>query len=109
MKEWLDGASNELKAVEDRRNGERIELKAATGNWWKNPANSEFPTSRTSSKRLMAQSSKQFLGRRAQELEKRLVVQSRLLNRRESELSIFAARLRSCARLKPICGRHDRD
>ena len=30
MKERLDGASNELKAVEDRRNGERIELKAAT-------------------------------------------------------------------------------
>ena len=30
MKERLDGASNELKAVEDRRDAERIELKAAT-------------------------------------------------------------------------------
>ena len=89
MKERLDGASNELKAVEDRRNGERIELKAATEKLVEERGKFENFQRRVTElvQRLMAQSSEdKILGRRAQELEKRLVVQSRLLNERESEL-----------------------
>jgi chromosome segregation ATPase len=89
MKERLDGANNELKAVEDRRDGERIELKAATEKLIKERSKFENFHRRVTElvQQLMAQSTKdKILGRRAQELEKRLVVQSRLLNERESEL-----------------------
>ena len=78
-----------MKAVEDRRNGERIELKAATEKLVEERGKFENFQRRVTElvQRLMAQSSEdKILGRRAQELEKRLVVQSRLLNERESEL-----------------------
>ena len=89
MKERLDGASNELKAVEDRRDAERIELKAATEKLVEERGKFENFHRRVTElvQQLMAQSNEdKILGRRAQELEKRLVVQSRLLNERESEL-----------------------
>ena len=89
MKERLDGANNELKAVEDRRDGERIELKAATEKLIEERSKFENFHRRVTElvQQLMAQSTEdKILGHRAQELEKRLVVQSRLLNERESEL-----------------------
>jgi chromosome segregation ATPase len=89
MKERLDGASNELKAVEDNRDAERIELKAATQKLMDERGKFENFHRRVTElvQQLMAQSTEdKILGRRAQELEKRLVVQSRLLNERESEL-----------------------
>jgi chromosome segregation ATPase len=89
MKIRLDGASNELKAVEDRRDAERIELKAAAEKLVEERGKFENFHRRVAElvQQLMTQSSEdKILGRRAQELEKRLVVQSRLLNERESEL-----------------------
>ena len=89
LKEHLDGASNELRVVEDRRDAERVELKAATqelqdergkvGNLGRRVAELE--------QHLAAQSKEaEILGRRAQDLEARLGEQSRLLNKSEFEL-----------------------
>ena len=89
MKERLDGANNELKAVEDRRDGERIELKAATEKLMEERGKFENFRRRVTElvQQLMAQTSEdKILGRRAQDLENRLVEQSRLLNEREIEL-----------------------
>jgi chromosome segregation ATPase len=88
--ERLDGASNELKAVEDRRDAERIELKAATQKLMEERGKFENFHRRVAElvKRVVAQTTEdKILGRRAQDdLENRLVEQSRLLNEREFEL-----------------------
>src|SRR6266849_5334974 len=90
LKERMDGAGNELKAVEDRRDAERIELKAATQKLMEERGKFENFHRRVAElvKRVVAQTTEdKILGRRAQDdLENRLVEQSRLLNERELEL-----------------------
>jgi chromosome segregation ATPase len=64
LKERLDGANNEMKAVEDRRNAEHIELNAAT-------------------QKLMEERAKvENFGRRVAELEQQLVEQTTTLKER---------------------------
>jgi chromosome segregation ATPase len=89
LKEQLDGATKELKAVEDRRAAERIELKAATQKLMEERSKFENFHRRVAElvQQLMAQSTKdKNLSRRAQELENRLVEQSLLLKENELEL-----------------------
>jgi len=89
LKEHLDGASNELRAVEDRRDAERVELKAATQELQDERGKVENLGRRVAEleQHLAAQSKEaEILGRRAQDLETRLGEQSRLLNQSEFEL-----------------------
>ncbi len=89
LKERLEGASHELKAVEDRRDAERVELKAATQELQDERGKVENLGRRVAEleQHLAAQSKEaEILGRRAQDLETRLGEQSRLLNQSEFEL-----------------------
>ncbi len=90
LKERLDGAGNELKAVEDRRDAERIELKAATQKLMEERGKFENFHRRVAElvRRVVARTTEdKLLARHAQDdLENRLVEQSRLLNEREFEL-----------------------
>jgi chromosome segregation ATPase len=90
LRERLDGARNELKAVEDRRDAERIELKAATQKLMEERGRFENFHRRVAElvPRVVAQTTEdKILGRRTQDdLENRLLEQSRLLNEREFEL-----------------------
>ncbi len=89
LKERLDGAGHELKTVEDRRDAERIELKAATQELSQERGKVENLGRRTTvlEQQLVAQTKEaEILGRRAQDFETRLGEQSRLLNESEFEL-----------------------
>jgi chromosome segregation ATPase len=89
LKERLEAASNELRAVEDRRDAERVELKAATQELQDERGRVENLGRRVAEleQHLAAQSKEaEILGRRAQDLETRLGEQSRLLNQSEFEL-----------------------
>ncbi len=90
LKERLDGNGNELKAVEDRREAERIELKAATQKLMEERGKFENFHHRVAElvQQVVAQTAEdKILARRAQDdRENRLVEQSRLLNERELEL-----------------------
>ena len=89
LKERLDGASSELRTVEDRRDAERVELKAATQELQDERGKVENLGRRVAEleQHLAAQSKEaEILGRRAQDLETRLGEQSRLLNQSEFEL-----------------------
>jgi chromosome segregation ATPase len=89
LKERLDDASSELRAVEDRRDAERVELKAATQELQDERGKVENLGRRVAEleQHLAAQSKEaEILGRRAQDLETRLGEQSRLLNQSEFEL-----------------------
>jgi chromosome segregation ATPase len=89
LKERLDGASGELRAVEDRRDAERIELKAATQALQDERGKGENLGQRIAEleRHLAAQTKEaEILDRRAQDLEARLGEQSRLLNQSEFEL-----------------------
>ena len=89
LKERLDGASHELRVVEDRRNAERVELKAATRELQDERGKVENLGRRVAEleQHLAAQNREaEILGRRAQDLETRLGEQSRLLNESEFEL-----------------------
>lgn len=90
LKERLDRASNELKAVEERRNSEHIELKMASQKLIEERGKFESFHHRVAElgQQLVAQSTQdKILGPRVEELEERLVEQSRLLNEREIELT----------------------
>jgi chromosome segregation ATPase len=90
LKRSLDVASDELKAVEEHRNSERLELKAASDRLMDESVRFENFHRRVDKlvQQLMAQSMEdKMLGRRAEELEKRLLEQSQLLNEREIELA----------------------
>lgn len=90
LKERLDGANNELKAVEERRNSEHIELKTASQKLVEERGKFESFHHRVAelAQQLVAQSTQdKILGPRVEELEERLVEQSRLLNEREIELT----------------------
>ncbi len=90
LRERLDGASNELKAVEDRRDAERIELQAATQKLMEERGNFENFHRRVAElvQQVVARTNEdRSLAHHAQkDLENRLVEQSRLLNEREFEL-----------------------
>src|SRR6266487_921417 len=90
LKEQLDGNGNELKAVEDRREAERIELRAATQKLMEERGKFENFHHRVAElvKQVVTQTTEdKILARRAQDdLENRLIEQSRLLNEREFEL-----------------------
>ncbi|MGB8615320.1 MAG: hypothetical protein WCD60_27395 [Pseudolabrys sp.] len=90
LKGRLEVASNELKAVEEHRNSERLKLKATNDRLMDERGKFEDFHRRVEklAQQLMAQSAQdKMLGRRAEELEKRLLEQSQLLNEREFELT----------------------
>ncbi|MBI3703381.1 MAG: hypothetical protein HY244_05910, partial [Rhizobiales bacterium] len=96
LKERLDEAGHELKAVEDRRDSERVELKAATQELAEERGKVENLGRRVSEleQALIAQKTEaELLGRRAQDLENRLGEQSRLLAEREFELKQVHAQI----------------
>ena len=86
----MDWASNELKAEEDRRNAERIELQAAAQKLIEERGKFDNFHRRIAElvKQVVAQTTEdKILARRAKDdLENRLVQQSRLLTEREFEL-----------------------
>jgi chromosome segregation ATPase len=89
LKERLDGAGHELKVIEDRRDAERVELKAATQELSFERGRVENLGRRMGEleQQLVAQTKEaEILGRRAQDLDSRLGEQSRLLNQSEFEL-----------------------
>ena len=89
MKESLEGAGRELRAVEDRRDAERVELKEVTQELLEERGKGENLGRRVADleQHLAAQQKEaELLGRRAQDLETRLGEQSRLLNQSEFEL-----------------------
>jgi chromosome segregation ATPase len=89
LKEQLDSANNELKTMEDRRDAERIELKAATQKLVEERGKFQNFHRRVAElvRQLVAQTTEdKILGPGAQDLENRLVEQSRLLDESEFEL-----------------------
>jgi chromosome segregation ATPase len=90
LKDQLTTATNEVKAVEDRRDAERIELKTATRELAEERDRVENLGRRVTQleQQVAAQTTDaEILGRRAQNLESRLGEQSRLLNQSEFELN----------------------
>lgn len=89
LKQRLTNAGEEVKAVEDRRDAERIALKAATQELAEERGKVENLGRRTAEleQQLVAQATEaEILGRRAQDLENRLSEQSRQLAQSETEL-----------------------
>jgi chromosome segregation ATPase len=89
LKDRLTGASHDLKTVEDRRDAERVELKAATQELQEERGKVENLGRRVSEleQALVAQTTEaELLGRRAHDLEIRLGEQSRALGESENEL-----------------------
>ena len=89
FKDRLGDAGRELKSVEDRRDAERVELKAATQELSEERGKVENLGRRVSEleQALVAQTTEaELLGRRAQDLENRLGQQSKALNESEFEL-----------------------
>jgi chromosome segregation ATPase len=89
LKDRLTGASHDLKTVEDRRDAERVELKAATQELTEERGKVENLGRRVSEleQALVAQTTEaELLGRRAHDLEIRLGEQSRALGESENEL-----------------------
>ncbi len=94
LKSRLDDASNELRTVEDRRDAERVELKAATQELSEERGKVENLGRRVGEleKALVAQTTEaEILGRRAQDMENRLGEQTRLLTESEIELKHMRA------------------
>ncbi|HWC94245.1 MAG TPA: hypothetical protein VG475_14165 [Pseudolabrys sp.] len=89
LKERLTAAGEEVKAVEDRREAERVELRAATKELDEERGKVESLASRVSEleQRLAAQTAEAYmLGRRADETERALKEQSKLLAQSEVEI-----------------------
>lgn len=92
LKERLDGAGAELKTVEDRRDAERVELKAATQELAEERGKVENLGRRVAEleQALVAQTTEaEILGRRAQDLETRLGEQSRLLTESDFQVRLL--------------------
>jgi hypothetical protein len=90
LKERLTDAGNELKTVEDRRDAERVELKAATLDLAEERSRVDNLARRVAEleQHLAAQTAQaELLGRRAQDLEARLGEQTRLLAESNFELN----------------------
>ena len=89
LKSRLDDASSELRTVEDRRDAERVELKAATQELTEERGKVENLGRRVGELEhaLVAQTTEaEILGRRATDMENRLGEQTRLLAESEVEL-----------------------
>ncbi len=89
LKDRLADAGREVKAVEDRREAERVALGVATRELDDERGKVENLGRRVSEleQQLVAQTTEaELLGRRAQDLENRLTEQSRLLTQTETEL-----------------------
>jgi chromosome segregation ATPase len=89
LKDRLSAAGNELRAVEGRRDAERVELKHATQELAEERGRIETLGQHVSEleQHLVAQTTEaEILDRRAQDLESRLGEQSCLLNQRDFEL-----------------------
>jgi chromosome segregation ATPase len=86
LNEGLDRANNELQAMEESRDAERIELRAATKKLLQERGKFENFQLRVAElvKQVVAQTTDDKI--HAEDLENRLVEQSRLLNESESEL-----------------------
>jgi chromosome segregation ATPase len=96
LKDRLTEAGNELKIVEDRRDAERVELKAATQELAEERGKVENLGRRVSEleQALVAQTTEaEILGRRAQDLENRLGDQSKALNESEFELKMLRSEI----------------
>ena len=92
-----------MKAVEDRRDAERVELKAATQELSHERGRVENLGRRVAEleQQLVAQTTEaEILGRRAQDLETRLGEQSRLLNQSEFELKHLRQELESARKIE---------
>src|SRR5512136_133998 len=103
LKERLDGAGHELKVVEDRRDAERVELKAATQELSQERGRVENLAHRVShlEQQLVVQTKEaEILGSRAQDLEARLGEQSRLLNQSEFELKHLREEIESARKVE---------
>ena len=103
LKERLDGASFELKNVEDRRDAERVELRAATQELTQERGRVENLGRRVAQleQQLVAQTKEaEILGQRAQDLENRLGEQSRLLNQSEFELKQLRQEVETARRVE---------
>jgi chromosome segregation ATPase len=103
LKERLDGASFELKTVEDRRDAERLELKDATHVLGEERGRVENLGRRVAEleQHLLVQAKEaEILGQRAQDLESRLTEQSRLLNQSEFELKHLRQELESARKVE---------
>lgn len=90
LKERLDKAGNELKAIEERRNSEHLELKAMSEKLAEERGKFENFHRRIGElvRQLVTQNTQdKILRRRGEELEKRLLEQSQLLNERQLELT----------------------
>jgi chromosome segregation ATPase len=89
LKDRLADAGREVKAVEDRREAERVALEVATRELDDERGKVENLGRRVAEleQQLVAQTTEaELLGRRAQDLENRLTEQSRLLTQTETEL-----------------------
>jgi chromosome segregation ATPase len=94
LKDRLTGASNDLKTVEDRRDAERVELKAATQELSEERGKVENLGRRVAEleQALVVQTTEaDVLGRRAHDLESRFTEQSRALGESENELKHLRA------------------
>ena len=103
LKERLDGTGQELRIVEDRRDAERVELKAATQELSTERGRVENLGRRVGEleQQLVAQSKEaEILGQRAQDLENRLGEQSRLLNQSEFELKHLRQELEAARKVE---------
>ena len=103
LKERLDGAGFELKTVEDRRDAERIELKAASYELTEERGRVENLGRRVAEleQQLLVQTKEaEILGHRAQDLESRLTEQSRLLNQSEFELKHLRQEMESARKVE---------
>jgi len=103
LKERLDGAGFELKTVEDRRDAERLELKAATHELGEERGKVENLGRRVADaeQHLLVQSKEaEILGQRARDLDARLTEQSRLLNQSEFELKHLRQELESARKVE---------
>ena len=103
LKDRLDEAGNEVKAVEDRRDAERVELSAATQELAEERGKVENLGRRTAEleQQLVAQTTEaEILGRRAQDLENRLGEQSRLLNQSEFELKHLRSEIEAARKIE---------
>jgi chromosome segregation ATPase len=103
LKDRLDQAGNELKTVEDRRDSERVELKAATQELAEERGKVENLGRRVSEleQALVAQTTEaEILGRRAQDLENRLGQQSKALNESEFELKGLRAEMETARKVE---------
>ncbi len=101
LKDRLDAAGHEVKAVEDRRDAERIELKKATYELQEERGKVENLGRRVSEleQALVAQTTEaEILGRRAADLETRLGEQTRLLTESEFELKQLRGQIETARR-----------